>query len=429
MDALTPTGFFAALSEVSARLADVKADSVGVGVLSLYARPDAALYRLPLEHMRRFEREMDRQIRARLRPQDGLFALDGKEWLIVLPSLSSPAVLTLAMLKLEQAFNEAPLEIDGITLPLRVVCGAALSPEHGKDAFHLLQSARIAGLVAGRADTGSQIYQPSMEQASPSLAVLERDLRAAFAGGNELELHLQPKVHQPSGECRSAEALLRWRNSAGQWVPPPVVVSLIDRLGLRHRFNRWLFQRTAQIIHTLRLEGLDLDVSINLSATDLYDAEVPDLISQALSTWNVQPQRLCLEITETSMIDESAGNSVSEVLRRLRQLGLSLSIDDFGTGFSGMSRLKQLAVQEVKIDRSFVTDLLSSARDREIAASIIDLSHRLGVDVTAEGVEDEETASLLAGMGCDHIQGFLYSAALALPEFVAWVRRRDGIGT
>ncbi len=428
MDALTPIGFFGALTDVSARLADLREGSVGVGVISLYTQSDAALYRLPLEHLRRFERTMEREIRARLRPQDALFAIDGKEWLIVLPNLSSAAVLTLAMLRFEQAFNEAPQEIDGIVLPMRVVCGAALSPDHGKDAYHLLQSARIAGLVAGRADIGSQIYNPSMEESSPSVASLERDLRAAFSGGPELELHLQPKVHVPSGECRSAEALLRWRNSAGQWVPPPVVVSLIDRLGMRHRFNRWLFQHAAQILHRLRMEGLEVDVSINLSATDLYDTEVPDLISQALSTWNVSAERLCIEITETSMIDDSAGESVSAVLGRLRQLGLSLSIDDFGTGFSGMSRLKRLAVQEVKIDRSFVIDLLNSARDREIAASIIDLSHRLGVEVTAEGVEDERTAGLLADMGCDHIQGFLYSKALAPAAFVDWVRARAGIG-
>ena len=428
MDSLTPAGFFGALTEVSARLADLKAGSVGVGVVSLYAQPDAALYRLPLEHMRRFERAMEREIRARVRAQDSLFAVDGKEWLIVLPNLSSAAVLTLAMLKFEQAFNEAPLEIDGIALPMRVVCGAAISPDHGKDAFHLLQSARIAGLVGGRGDTGSQIYSPAMEESSPSLATLERDLRAAFAGGRELELHLQPKVHVPTGECRSAEALLRWRNSAGQWVPPPVVVSLIDRLGMRHRFNRWLFQRAAQILHELRVDGLEVDVSINISATDLYDVEVPELISQALATWNVTPDRLCLEITETSMIDDAAGDSVSAVLGRLRALGLSLSIDDFGTGFSGMSRLKRLSVQEVKIDRSFVVDLLNSSRDREIAASIIDLSHRLGVEVTAEGVEDEETAGLLAEMACDHIQGFLYSKALPPADFVAWVRSRAGIG-
>ena len=222
--------------------------------------------------------------------------------------------------------------------------------------------------------------------------------------------------------------MLRWRNSAGQWVPPPVVVSLIDRLGMRHRFNRWLFQRAAQILHELRVDGLEVDVSINISATDLYDVEVPELISQALATWNVTPDRLCLEITETSMIDDAAGDSVSAVLGRLRALGLSLSIDDFGTGFSGMSRLKRLSVQEVKIDRSFVVDLLNSSRDREIAASIIDLSHRLGVEVTAEGVEDEQTAGLLAQMDCDHIQGFLYSKALPPADFVAWVRSRAGIG-
>jgi EAL domain-containing protein (putative c-di-GMP-specific phosphodiesterase class I) len=428
MDSLTPIGFFGALADVSARLTDLKSDTVGVGVISLYAQPDASLYRLPLEHMRRFERTMEREIRARLRPHDSLFAVDGKEWLIVLPDLASAAVLTLAMLKFEQVFNEAPLEIDGIELPVRVVCGAAISPDHGRDAFHLLQSARIAGLVAGRSDSGSQVYSLSMEERSPSLASLERDLRDTFTGGNELELYLQPKVHVASGECRSAEALLRWRNSAGQWVAPPVVVSLIDRLGMRHRFNRWLFQRAAQILHGLRMEGLEVDISINLSATDLYDAEVPDLISQALSTWDVSPQRLCLEITETSMIEDVAGDSVSAVLGRLRQLGLSLSIDDFGTGFSGMSRLKSLAVQEVKIDRSFVIDLPTSSRDREIAASIIDLSHRLGVEVTAEGVENAHTATLLAEMGCDHIQGFLYSKALPVDHFVAWMRTREGIG-
>ena len=125
MDSLTPVGFFGALTEVSARLADLKAGTVGIGVVSLYAQPDAALYRLPLEHMRRFERAMEREIRSRLRPQDSLFAVDGKEWLIVLPNLSSAAVLTLAMLKFEQAFNEGPLEIDGIVELIRLSLGSS----------------------------------------------------------------------------------------------------------------------------------------------------------------------------------------------------------------------------------------------------------------------------------------------------------------
>jgi diguanylate cyclase len=312
---------------------------------------------------------------------------------------------------------------------VQVVCGAALSPLHGEDAFHLLQSARIACAEARRGEGGSVVFDSSMEKNAPDAARLERDLRAAFSGGRELELYLQPKVHVRSGECRSAEALLRWQGGNGAWVPPPLVISLIDRLGLRHRFNRWLFQRAAHMMHMLRLEGLDMGLSINLSATDLYDAEVPDLIEQALATWSAPAHLLCLEITETSMLDESAGEGVTEVLRRLSELGVTLSIDDFGTGFSGMSRLKRLLVQEVKIDRCFVSDLAGSPRDREICASIIDLSHRLELEVTAEGAESADTVAVLEQMGCDHIQGYFYSRALPLRDFVDWVRARAGIAT
>ena len=138
----------------------------------------------------------------------------------------------------------------------------------------------------------------------------------------------------------------------------------------------------------------------------------------------VPARQLCLEITETDMVDD-AGEGVADVLCRLRLLGVKLSIDDFGTGYSGMSRLKHLSVQEVKIDRSFVVDLLSSERDWEIASSIIALSHRLGVMVTAEGVEDAETAAALAALGCNYLQGFHFSPALALDDFVDWLRLYD----
>lgn len=183
MDSLIPNGFLSALTEVSARMAEIATEGRGVGVISLYAQPDAALYRLPLEHLRRFERAMERQIRAQLRSRDRLFAVDGKEWLIVLPSVASSAVLTLGMLRFEQTFNDGLLVVDGLDLPVRVVCGAAMSPDHGKDGFHLLQSARIAGLVAGRADGGSLLFEASMERSAPNVALLERDLRTAFSGG------------------------------------------------------------------------------------------------------------------------------------------------------------------------------------------------------------------------------------------------------
>lgn len=427
MDSLAPLGLLSALTEVSARMSEAHEVGAGAGVIALFVKPDASLYRLSLEHERSLEREVGKRLAAQLRKQDRAFALERGEWLVVLPRLASTAVLTLAMLRFEQAFNEAALQLDGLELQLDVVCGAAISPDHGEDALHLLQSARIACLAACQAAGGSLIYDKAMERTSPRLAALESELRRVFTGDNPLELHLQPKVRVNSGRCHSAEALLRWRRASGERVSPAAVIASIDRLGMRHAFNRWLFHTAAKSLHALDAEGLDVMLSINLSATDLYDAEVPELIAQALATWNVRANLLRLEITETSMLEENQGGGVADVLKRLLQLGVTLSIDDFGTGFSGMSRLQRLPVQEVKIDRSFVVDIASSPRDREIAGSIIDLSHRLGIEVVAEGVENAEAAAVLGELGCDYLQGYLFGRAMALGAFVDWVRARNAI--
>ncbi|MCV2215842.1 GGDEF domain-containing phosphodiesterase [Thauera sp. Sel9] len=413
-----------ALNEISCHPMDGCPQGAELGVITASIQPNVSICRLSLEQGRRLESEMGMILKRLLRSGDSLFALGRGEWLIVLPALPSRAVLTLAMLKIEQVFGESPFQFNGLELPIQFICGAAVSPEHGEDPLYLVQSARIAALDAQQRGERGAMYDKSMERTSPRLAILERDLHGAFGGERPLQLFLQPKVHAIDGECDAAEGLLRWERVPGEWVPPPVVLGLIDRLGMRHRFNRWLFQHAAQALARLDAEGFDITLSINLSATDLYDAEVPDLIGQALSTWGMPPRRLCLEITETDMVDD-AGEGVADVLCRLRLLGVKLSIDDFGTGFSGMSRLKHLSVQEVKIDRSFVVDLLRSERDREIASSIIDLSHRLGVTVTAEGVEDAETAAALAALGCNHLQGFHFSPALALDDFVVWLGRYD----
>lgn len=418
MDSHVPLGLLSALTELSARMGEAHEVGAGAGVIAFFVKPDASIYRLSLEHERCLERDIGKRLAAQLRKQDSAFALERGEWLVVLPRLASTAVLTLAMLRFEQAFNDAPLQLDGLDLQLKVVCGAAISPDHGEDALHLLQSARIACLAAHQAAGGSLIYDKGMERTSPRLAALESELRQVFTGDNPLELHLQPKVQVGSGRCDSAEALLRWRRVSGERVSPPAIIAAIDRLGMRHPFNRWLFHAAAQALHTLAAEGLDIMLSINLSATDLYDTEVPDLVAQALATWKVRAASLRLEITETSMLEEYHGNGVADVLKRLRHLGVTLSIDDFGTGFSGMSRLQRLAVQEVKIDRSFVVDIAHSPRDREIAGSIIDLSHRLGIEVVAEGVENAEAAAVLRELGCDYLQGYLFGGAMPIEAFI-----------
>ena len=412
-----------ALSEI--QLLTHRADEInkiGLGVIAFVVHPDTAYLRLSPESALRLRQEITHRLRDRLRQNDRLFSIGSLEWLMVLPELRSNATLTLAMLRLCHLFDDPGLSIDGIPLRLPIICGAALHPDDGEDALHLVQSARIAGLHAEMNGLESALYDPGMEELDDRLKKFDRELRSAFSGERGLQLYLQPQIEAKSGRCLGAEALLRWCRTNGEWVSPPELLAAIERLGYRHRFNRWLFNTAGQISHKLAQAGVEIRLSVNLSANDLLDLEVPDLLEQALNTWNVSPTVIRLEITETSMVQETGG--VIDVLRRLRELGTSISIDDFGTGFSGMSNLKNLPVQEVKVDQSFIYAIVDAKRDQEITESIIRLSHRLGLQVVAEGVETLETASLLTDMGCEWLQGFLYSPALPLDRFIAWYQER-----
>ena len=413
-------GLPTALSEIP--VLNHRQDDASLGVIAFIIHPDVAFYRLSPESALRLREAITHRLNEQLRETDRLYSISSWEWLIVLPGLRSSATLTMAMLKLCSLFDEHALTVDGIALHLPVSCGAAIYPDDGEDALYVVQSARIAGLHAERSGAGSALYEPGMEDLDDRLKHFDHELRAAFSGDCGLQLYLQPQIEAKSGRCLGAEALLRWCRANGEWVPPPVLLAAIERLGLRHRFNRWLFLAAAQICHKLALAGVDIRLSINLSANDLLDSEMPDLLTQALDTWNVAPTAIRLEITETSMVQDT--DSVIDVLLRLRQLDVSLSIDDFGTGYSGMSNLKTVPVQEVKVDQSFILNLVESKHDQEITESIIGLSHRLGLQVVAEGVETPEAAQLLETMGCEWLQGFLFSPAMPLEQFVFWCNER-----
>jgi EAL domain-containing protein (putative c-di-GMP-specific phosphodiesterase class I) len=409
-------GFPAALSEVAALTR--RANRGLFGVIAFAVSVDPTLIRLPPESTQRLKLEIARRLANRLRASDTLYSMGGWEWLSVLPEMKSTAVLTMAMIKLRSAFEEQSLTVDGVELSLRTACGAAIHPDDGEDALHLVQSARIACLQANQTDQGNLFYSRSMENTGVNLQALDRELTAAFNNGTGLELYLQPQIDVASQRCLSAESLLRWQRDSGEWVAPPTILTAIERLGLRHRFNRWLFQRASEICDKLAQANIDITIAINLSANDLQDPEIPDLLQQALATWEIKPDAVQVEITETVMVEETQG--VLDVLHRIRKLGIKLSIDDFGTGFSGMSYLKKLPVQEVKIDQLFISHIASSPKDREIADSIIQLAHRLGMDVVAEGVETAEAAAIVSEMGCNRLQGWLFSKALPVPDFIAW---------
>jgi EAL domain-containing protein (putative c-di-GMP-specific phosphodiesterase class I) len=187
---------------------------------------------------------------------------------------------------------------------------------------------------------------------------------------------------------------------------------------LRIEFTRWLLQQAMQVQSHLRAEGVNVLLSVNLAAHDLLNDELPDLIAQTLTTWELAPECLLFELTETLMIEDT--DQVMGVLLRLRKMGFHLSVDDFGTGYASMSYLQRLPVQEVKIDQSFVRYAESSERDREIIASLVQLAHRLDMLVVAEGIETAETAAIVAKLGCDRGQGYLYGKGMPVDEFIPW---------
>ena len=402
-----------ALSDLTTQLRHHSSERT-LGVIAMALTPSPALYRQSGDTLHRLRLDISRRVQELLRPQDGLYMLNQREWLIILPNLLSPAALTLAMLRLRDALAD---QSAALRAP-RIVQGSAQAPDDGHDALFLLQSARIARLAAEQDKVDFLAYHPALEENSGNDGELLQELRQALIDHRDIALHLQPQIDLASGHCVGAEALLRWQSANGEWVPPPQILDAIDRLGMRQTFNRWLFLQVAQIQSHLASQGVEIVLSFNLSGNDLLDPALPDLIAQALGTWEVAPERVVLEITETTMVEESW--QVMATLNRLRDLGLRLSIDDFGTGYAGMSYLQRLPVNEVKIDQMFVRQLPDSERAREIVTSILQLANRLGLRVIAEGVETEEIKALLEQLGCSHAQGFLFAHALPVDEFAGW---------
>ena len=388
-----------------------------LGVIALAMVPDAQLFRRSIDAVHKLRIEASLKMRSLLRPQDQIYAISQREWLIILPNLISSAALTLAMIRLRDGL--AAIErLDGLSSLPRLAIGSAQWPDDSSDPLFFFFFARIARLFAEQGKADIQSYKPEMEVENDDQQALLNDLRQALHNNRELALYLQPQIEIASGRCTGAEALLRWQRSNGEWVAPPRILEAIDRLGLRQVFNRWLLQQATQIQLQLAGQGIDIVLSINLSANDLLDSELPDMIGQALAIWEIAPAKILLEITETMMVEESW--QVMDVLNRMRKLGLRLSIDDFGTGYAGMSYLQRLPVQEVKIDQMFVRQVAESEKAREIVTSVIQLASRLKMSVIAEGVETAEILGIISSLGCRFAQGYFYSKAIALPEFIDW---------
>jgi len=343
--------------------------------------------------------------------------LGGDEFAVCIPGCRSAA----EALNLAQAIRrtvEQPLMLDELVLEVHASVGVALWPEHGDDPSALLQRADVAMYSAKSSRRGVEVYAASNDHYSQRRLALAGELRQAIAAGG-LALHFQPKVSVSDGCVTGAEALVRWHHPRHGWLPPDEFIPVAEQSGLIQPLTRWVLGQALEQVAQWRRAGKDIAVAVNLSARSLMDSNLVDDIARALSHADVPPSALVLELTESTVMSDPDRSQIA--LQQLADLGCRLSIDDFGTGYSSLSRLKQLPVDEVKIDKSFVLHMATDAEDSAIVRSIIDLARNLGLQVVAEGVEDQETADNLRSMGCYALQGFFLCRPAFGPDVTDWI--------
>ena len=332
------------------------------------------------------------------------------EFLLFLPSASRSDAVA-AGFRIVEALAEPYRETE-LTLDLAPVVGIAMAPVHGTEAGELLRHAGVALLVALRSEDPVAIYEPATDPHRPERLSLMGDLRVAVEQGR-IEMFYQPKLNLATGRIDAAEALVRWQHPTLGRIAPDEFIGLAEETGNIRRLTRWAL--AAGIAQASRWREPAIRVSINISARDLGDAGLPRRVAELLSAHAVPAERIALEVTESAIMHRP--DAAIAVLDQLAALGIEIAIDDFGVGQSSFAYLRRLPVRELKIDKAFVAQLAGDRQDRTIVRSIVDLGHRLGCRVTAEGVEDGEALAYLASIGCDHAQGYQIAHALPVPDF------------
>ncbi|MEK7841433.1 MAG: EAL domain-containing protein, partial [Deltaproteobacteria bacterium] len=301
---------------------------------------------------------------------------------------------------------EEPVFVDGLSLDLAVSVGIALSPGHGEDADTLIRRAHIAMHAAKQTESGYAIYTPEYDQFIPERLALMGELRTAI-GQNQLFLVYQPKIDLKTGRTLGVEALVRWQHPTKGVIPPDQFIFLAEHSGLIKQLTFWVLGEALRQTRSWSQAGLEVSVAVNLSTKNLQTPLLLDQIKGLLSTWGVPPSRLRLEITESLIMADP--KRTIEILTQLTLLGICFSIDDFGTGYSSLRYLQTLPVDEIKIDKSFVLNMMTDESSMKIVYSTIELGHSLGLKVVAEGVENQEIFDKLNSLGCDVAQGYFIS--------------------
>ena len=362
--------------------------------------------------------EFTKRLRARIQPSDLLGRLSGDEFVIVLPNCD-PSRASLVASHITEALT-SPFWIDSRQVPISASMGISIYPDNATDIDTLIQQADAAMYKAKQAGRSThRFFSADMNRIAEQRLVFSAALRQAIAN-DRLKLVYQPQTRTVDGALYGVEALARWHDPELGEVPPSKFIPLAEEVGLIEQIGLWSIREACRQMAAWRLAGLDVPcVAVNLSPLNFQNAKLAAVVAETIAANDLPPETLMLEITEGVLVNERS--AAIETMNAIRKLGVGLSLDDFGTGYSSLSRLAHLPIRELKIDRSFMRNIERDASALAIATAVVRIGQSLKMAVVAEGVETEGQRKLLADLGCDVVQGYLYAPAMSPEAFERWL--------
>jgi len=351
------------------------------------------------------------KITQNLRGIDTVARMGGDEFLLLLPGVNEEQGIDVAQ-KILASLSKA-FQVEDHNLEIGASIGIAVFPSHADDANTLIRRADVAMYGAKSKQSGYNLYNPKDDLHNPGRLTMMTELRQAIEN-NQLRLYYQPKIDLRTKRCTGVEALVRWHHPDKIEIPPDAFIRNAEKSGTIKSLTQWVLRNAFDQLAQWDKLGLQISISINISARDFQDPDLLFLIEELISSSGIEPSRLTLELTESAVMTDT--RKAFDSLSKIDKMGIKLAIDDFGTGYSSLEYLKRLPVDELKIDRSFVVDMATSKDDAAIVRSTIDLAHNLGLHVVAEGVEDQAAVDLLNTMDCDTMQGYFFSKPIPAEE-------------
>ena len=370
----------------------------------------------------RFLKKMGSRIRASVRGVDMVARIGGDEFAVLVTGFADRAAIE-GLIERVLARIAAPVQVNGREMVVTASAGYACAPEDASDAEDLLRKADLAMFNAKRERKDSwKAYKPSMEMSNADFLEIAAGLREALKR-SEFRLHYQPRIEAGTGKLRAMEALIRWQHPERGLIGPATFIPIAEETGLILQVGQWVIQETARQLAAWREGGYRLvPVSVNVSAAQFRDRGFPEAVAAVLRETGMAANLLEIEITESVLMDEALS---TEALSSLRNLGIRIAIDDFGTAYSGLHYLQRFPVDLLKIDRSFTRHIHESPTAAAICQSILELARKLHLTTVAEGVELAEQASLLTEWGCDELQGYYFSAATPAEDVQERMTKQD----